>query len=75
MTCQTCQHARPGPQEGIFCHRYPPTAQAVSGPTPPTPAQPNGGWGTQIIRVRPNVTPDEVCGEYRARLATLSPIR
>lgn len=71
MTCKTCQHARPGPNDATYCHRYPPSAQAVSGPTPPTLGQPNGAWGTQIIRVRPTVLPDEVCGEYRGRLAAI----
>lgn len=70
--CAECMHYVPQvaeqPTIGGFCHRYPPTAQAIVGRVPPTVANPQGEVGLQFVKMRPAVAADEFCGEHRAPL-------
>lgn len=67
-SCGTCRHARPdaGNPAGnvLYCHRYPPAAHPLVMPVPPDVRNPHGSVGIQVLRTRPNVTPDDGCGEW-----------
>lgn len=69
--CAECMHYVPmtdpaGPTG--FCHRYPPTAQAIVAQSPPTVAHPQGQIGLQFLKLRASVAADDFCGEHRAPL-------
>lgn len=74
-SCGSCRHARHDltGTPGIFCHRYPPTAQALVVPVTPDLRNPQG-MAVQILRVRPNVGPDESCGEWSIAPGGTSPL-
>lgn len=61
-TCRTCEHRtirKQGPQEMVFCRRYPPTCVVVMG------LDQRGNPISQIQSSYPCVDPNEPCGEYR----------
>lgn len=65
--CMSCIHYREVSDQAQKqsvgqCWANPPTAQAIPIQTPPSPSAPNGGFGLQIICIRPQVGPTDVCG-------------
>lgn len=61
QTCKTCHYSvTDGARMG--CARFPPTAHLV-------PAQGLAGPTIQAISVRPEVRPDDWCGEYTPKKA------